>query len=78
MPRFSPELLQELIDDLNGTAQSIAEALPTGYDENDLTQDDHAIIDDQIFKCATCDWWFEVSEQGGTNDGDEPVCEGCN
>lgn len=58
--------VQEVIDSLQGSCQSLQECLESYYpdmDENDLTSDDHEAIDNQIFCCDTCNWWCEIGEQ---------------
>lgn len=63
--------VQELIDSLQGTCQSIVDFLPEGMDDNDLTSEDHDEIDNQIFLCNQCGWWCESCEQndnGSCND----------
>ncbi len=72
------EQIQELIADLQGTCNSISECLPTGFSEEDITQEQFEEIDLEIFRCATCDWWFEVSEEQGQDENKaERICEGC-
>lgn len=68
--------IAELVADLTGTCKTIAEFLPEGMTEDDLTPDDHEHIDQEIFECTQCGWWCEVSE---SNDKDgENVCNDCN
>lgn len=69
--------ISELIENLRGTCSSIDENLPEGMDWEDLTTEDHEIIDANIFKCETCSWWFDQGEQGDDNDTDEEVCKEC-
>lgn len=75
---MSEEQLQQLIEDLRGSCQSLAECMPTGFDENDLTQDQHEAIDEAIFECARCNWWCESSEEQTIDDNaDERICQEC-
>jgi hypothetical protein len=74
--RLSPEQLQELIDTLCGTSRSIAECLPTNIREEDLPADQLEEIYQQIFRCETCDWWFERSEQA-EQESDKELCQSC-
>ncbi len=64
--------IQVLIDDLQGTCQTIEHFLPEGMEREDLTETDLETIDQEIFLCEQCGWWFEVSEQ--TEDG---LCRDC-
>lgn len=66
--------VQELIDSLQGTCNSIDDHLPDGMDWSDLTSQDHTNIDLQIFLCETCGWWCEISEAA---DCDEQICQDC-
>lgn len=51
-----------LIYDLLGTSSTIENNLPDGMVLEDLTTEDHATIDDEIYLCAECGWWSEVGE----------------
>ena len=67
--------VQALIDYLQGTCHSLNEGVSELYpdmDENDLTEEDHADIDSQIFHCDCCSWWCEAHEQN-----DDGHCEDC-
>lgn len=68
---------QTIIDDLNGSSSSLHQALAR-HDREDL-EDNTAFLeqlDDQLFKCASCDWWCETSEAHAGDDGDD-VCDDC-
>lgn len=75
---MTPAQQNELIDSLRGTCQSIDSALSKMIDgpktEADLTQEDHAAIDDQIFECESCGWWCEQGEQA---EGHDDTCSDC-
>lgn len=64
--------VQELIDSLQGTCQTMNDALPEGMDDLDLTSEDHDSISNQIFNCTECGWWYESYEED-----DNGHCEGC-
>ena len=74
---INPEQLEELISDLLGTCRSIPECLPTGITEDDLTEADHNEIDQRIFRCDICQWWFELSDEGQTSEAEVRICEDC-
>lgn len=80
MPRpedFDP---QKIVDCLQGTIGTIQEALDHYYpemDEDELTTDDHQVLDNEIFECTECGWWCEVSQSTESADG-ENVCDECN
>lgn len=44
--------------------------------EEDLTEDELAAVDNEIFECVTCGRWCEMSENAETDDG-EMHCQDC-
>jgi hypothetical protein len=68
--------LDELIEALTGTTESIAHFLPDGMVEEDLTEEEVQRIDEEIFLCATCGWWCEISENVESDDS-ELHCRDC-
>jgi hypothetical protein len=66
---------EELCEALQGTCTQISEHLPEGMEEDDLTADDHQVIDNRIFLCAQCGWWCEECEEH-EEDG-EQICDDC-
>lgn len=71
--------IDQLINDLNGSSQSLEESLKSLYPEmewGDLTQEDLQTIDIQIFECQECNWWCENSEME-ENDLGEQICDDC-
>lgn len=67
--------VEELVQDLTGTCQTIQHFLPEGMEESDLTEQDHEHIDSEIFNCHVCGWWCEQGESR-EQDG-EDVCADC-
>lgn len=75
MPRDSHFDMQNVIDALSGTCDSLDDALQEfNMTIDDLVIDDYNRLDNEIFKCTTCDWWYELCEQAT----DEGVCDNCN
>lgn len=74
---LSDDQVQTLIYELQGTATSLDEAMPEGFSEDDLTEDQLNEIDLEIFRCEACSWWFEVSDEADTGDDQERVCLNC-
>lgn len=74
---MSPENfdLSQLVNDLLGTCKTPDEFLPEGMTWEDLTADDHAKIDSEIFECASCGWWCENDELNEV--GSEQYCNDC-
>lgn len=67
----------KLIENLQGTCETldkVLESLYPGMTSEDLTEDDHDAIDQEIFKRETCDWWYEQCESGDA----EGNCLNCN
>lgn len=72
--------IQDLIDSLQGTADSLGGALENlypGMELEDLNDKDHFEIDNTIFLCDECGWWCEISENAETDDSDEMICQDC-
>ena len=59
--------VHEMIDQLTGTCQSMDDVLPERMDFEDLTGEDCATIDENIFCCQTCNWWHEIESQSEDN-----------
>ena len=72
--------VQKVIDHLQGTCMNtVASALSELYDdimfEEDLTDEDLAAIDNELFNCTACGWWCETSEQSLNTS--EQMCLDC-
>lgn len=67
----SEEKLNELIEYLQGSCKTLQEGLNDifgeDFDEDQLTEEDHQFIDDSIFNCETCGWWYEVADSTEDN-----------
>lgn len=68
--------IQKLVEDLQGTCNNLSDALPEGMEEDDLTEDDHDYIDNEIFLCDECGWWCESSE-ANENEDCAGLCADC-
>lgn len=68
--------IAQLVEDLQGTCGNISDHLPEGMVEEDLTDDDHNYIDNEIFLCEQCGWWCETSEASEQEEY-EGYCNGC-
>lgn len=67
------KLAHEIADDLRGTAQSFGDVCEDhGVDPDTLTNEEHAIIDDEVFECERCGWWCGTDERF-----DAETCEEC-
>jgi hypothetical protein len=68
------EAIDKLIANLQGSSQNLTEELAADYD---LSLEDREVtdaIDQAIFECSACGWWFESCEESDENPG---ICEGC-
>lgn len=78
--KFSYEEISEIIQDLQGTTDTLSSAISEifgdEYSEDDLTTEDNNRIYNEIFLCDDCGWWCETSEMSDCSG--EAVCEDCN
>jgi hypothetical protein len=68
-------LAQKAIDQLSGTCQSMHDLGP----EYEAAQDNQVfcdVLDEAIFCCTDCGWWFEHPAQDKPGSG-EWVCDDC-
>ena len=71
--------VNDLIEHLQGTCQSLDEGVGSLYENCDssiLTDDDRSEINNAIFLCNDCGWWFELSDQSEDGDGNCKDCAG--
>jgi hypothetical protein len=73
----SKEEMVYLVDYLQGTCNSLSEAITTceleGCDEDNISE--RLFTEYEMQLCPGCGWWEEISDFGG--DPDEPVCSQC-
>lgn len=52
--------IYEIINNLLGTCKTLEydDYLQNGFNENKLLQ----ILDEEIFQCACCGWWYEICD----------------
>jgi hypothetical protein len=59
MTKERTEIILNLISDLEGTCTDLSVALKEyNLTEEDLTMEDRGLIDENIFLCETCGWWY--------------------
>jgi hypothetical protein len=71
------QLWDDIIQSLQGTCDALYDALD--YYEAEYLQDDMQFLqylDNHIFCCTCCSWWFEISEESGISET-ELVCNDC-
>lgn len=70
------ELLNELIQDLKGTAQC-ADSVAWEMGLGELTIEDWLYIETEIFQCTGCGWWCELCEGHYSELDNEYLCDDC-
>lgn len=72
-----PDFWTEIIAELTGTCKSESELGDEGEALfNNLEFCEH--LDQEIFRCAECSWWCEISEEASEDHGrDELTCLDC-
>lgn len=77
MNKFSIEEVQQIIDELQGTPDSIDTVVESLFNktEEDLNMSDFAFIDQQIFLCDICGWWYEQGEMANNENWECQDCE---
>ena len=77
MTKITQEQLEEIVENLQGTCNDldsiVDEVTNCVCSGLDLTFDQHDYINQQIFLCETCGWWYEICEQSE----DFENCESC-
>jgi hypothetical protein len=79
MKKITDEQVNEIKEALEGTCDTLDGAIQefTGDDSlssNDLTSEQHSEIEQEIFLCDDCGWWYAISDQSETEAG---YCENC-
>jgi hypothetical protein len=71
------QLWDTIIQSLQGTCDTLYSVLEY-YDATHLEDDLQFLdyLDNQIFLCSSCNWWFEISEESGI-DEHELICNYC-
>jgi hypothetical protein len=64
--------IDKFIEHLVGTCKSLDEAKSDFDLDRELTDRELEAIDEALFRCGGCDWWFPVEEMT-----EQEVCEGC-
>ena len=74
--------IQDLIDSIEGTCNSIDSTVQSMYDDGDdfdwmgdLTPEELETLDSQIFQCQQCGWWNEQPAE--ENEYEEWICYDC-
>lgn len=66
----------EIIDELLGTCGNLQDALEEiGIDPSKVSAVSYSTIDEHIFRCDNCGWWYE-SHENNDYDGDS-FCNEC-
>jgi hypothetical protein len=75
---ITQEQLIKLKDYLQESCKSTDEAMSELFNltEDDLSQEQVEDIWGEIFRCSTCGWWSEISEESGSDES-ELICNDC-
>lgn len=73
---FNINTLAETLQGTTLTLQGAIEDLYDDMDENDLISEDYEALGQLIFNCTICGWWYEISENVESEDG-EMICQDC-
>lgn len=65
--------VRTIADELRGTCQSLDDALMEG---EELTTAQHGELDELIFCCDICSWWYDTGEMAEDCE-DALICEKC-
>ncbi len=69
--------IDDLVYHLQGTCISLEEACADlGFDREDLTMKELEELDNCLFECDNCGWWYDVGERSDV-DCDENICLHC-
>jgi len=70
--------LWQLIEYLTGSCVTVDEAMNDLFElsEDDITEGQEDVLNQEIFKCAQCGWWYEFAEESGADDSDL-ICLEC-
>lgn len=68
----------ELIEYLHGSCKSLDEGCQDLFEQDSevLTADQLQEIDNEIFRCSQCGWWYEIAEESGKDESDL-ICNNC-
>lgn len=81
MAKFTNEELEELVDALRGSTDTldmaIKELFGDQYGEDQMDDSDHDYIDNEIFLCTDCGWWCEISDESQECLEGERICHDC-
>ena len=62
----------DLVQRYQGTCDYLVSKDETFLEDFDM----HQQLDDELFNCEQCGWWYEIAEMGDSDDG-SLVCENC-
>lgn len=78
---FTYEEMQEIIECLRGTCKSLDDGVSEifeGKDFGDMSMDNCYQLDEQIFLCDACGWWYEIGESADDeNYMGGQICQNC-
>lgn len=80
MSKFNDRQINYIIATLQGTCGDLGSTIEELFNgeltEEDLTEDNHQTIENEIFRCEECGWWYESVSKSEVED--ESICDDCN
>lgn len=81
--KISNDQIHKIVESLEGTCKTMDQIIiqvtdNDGLTEEDITESQMTYIDQTIFKCSDCGWWFEMAEETKSEHEDEMGCRECN
>lgn len=75
---ITTEQFEDLKEYIEGSCLTLDEAMNTLFElsEDDLSKEQIENLWEDIFKCSTCGWWFEMGEESGIDES-ELICNNC-
>lgn len=74
---LTKEIADQIIDHLNGSCDPLEQACEDfGVDADEFLDKYASELDERIFNCESCGWWYEVGQHGEDPHGRE-ICYNC-
>lgn len=65
------------VDDLIFNLQGTCDSIDSLVDFSELSDEEISKIDDSIFDCSRCGWWYDNGEEASHDVCGERICENC-
>lgn len=79
--KYNPNLLEQLVQTLQGSCMSlddgVQEVFGDEHDGSSLPMEYLNALDQELFLCATCGWWYEICDNADDGIDNENNCVDC-